>query len=109
MLMGEGPTCESRECHVKHHLIEIPKLYVLAESCLTPGNGGRGSSSGERSIGINVAALDYRTGTDILGILHSWERIVREEKRLTPPALVKHAGSILGEVKATCAFHSPTQ
>jgi hypothetical protein len=43
--------------------------------------------------------------TELLAILHGWEVIVREERELTPPALLKKEPTTEAEVKATCDFH----
>jgi hypothetical protein len=59
----------------------------------------------ERSIGVNVNALDYAVGGELLGILHSWEAEIRSARQLTPPALVKQLATIELEVEATCSFH----
>ena len=70
-------------------LDDLGEMWLEAHSALTPGNGGAGSSSGERTIGINVQALSFIEGSDILKILHSWESEVRQERKLTPPAFLK--------------------
>jgi hypothetical protein len=64
--------------------------------------GGHGTNSGEPTIGINVAALDYSSGNDILPIMWEWEKVIREERRLTPPAFVEPQPD---EVAATVEFH----
>jgi hypothetical protein len=86
-------------------LRELPNLQFEAGFYLEPGRGGDGSVSAERSIGINVNALDFSMATDLLAILHSWESIIRRERRLTPPALVAKERTIDAEVLATCEFH----
>jgi hypothetical protein len=70
-----------------------------------PARSGNGSVSAERSIGINVAALDYSMAKETLDILHGWESIIRESRQLTPPALVKAESTTEAEVEATCKFH----
>jgi hypothetical protein len=64
-------------CQCRKQLSEIPGLYVLAEAFLTPGSGGKGSSSGERTIGVNSTALGFREAAEILPVLEDWERTVR--------------------------------
>ena len=59
----------------------------------------------ERSIGVNVNALDYACATELLGIMHSWESEIRSARQLTPPALIKALATIELEVEATCTFH----
>lgn len=70
-----------------------------------PARSGNGSVSAERSIGINVAALDYSMAKETLAILHGWESIIREGRSLTPPALVKAENTTEAEVEETCKFH----
>lgn len=70
-----------------------------------PARSGNGAVSAERSIGINVAALDYSMAKETLDILHGWESMIREARQLTPPALVKAEATTEAEVEATCSFH----
>ena len=96
-----------RLCHlkVKAALTELPQLQWQAGFYLEPSRTGSGAVSAERSIGINVNALDFAVASDLLAILHSWETIIRRERRLTPPALVPPASTIEAEVQDTCDFH----
>lgn len=87
------------------HLTAIPRLQKLASNHLMPARSGNGSVSAERSIGINVAALDYSMAKETLAILHGWESIIREGRSLTPPAFVKAEPTTEAEVDATCKFH----
>lgn len=98
-------TCYLCELRIKAALTELPALQWEAGYYLVPGRTGSGFVSTERSIGINVTALDFSVATDLLAVLHSWEAIVRKERDLTPPALVPKAESIEAEVQATCDFH----
>ena len=90
---------------VKSSLAELPDLHFEAQMFLTPGRSGSGKASAERSIGINVAALDFTMATELLRILHSWEVIIRSDRKLTPPALVLKERTIDAEVQATVDFH----
>ena len=72
---------------------------------ITPSRTGSGAVSTERSIGVNVSALDFSMATELLAILHGWEAMVREARRLTPPALLKKEPTTDAEVQATCDFH----
>ena len=97
-------------CHrcgskIRTQLAELPELQQEAGKHLTPARTGSGSASQERSIGINIAALDFSMATDLLSILHSWESQIRKDRNLTPPAMVKKEQTTEGEVKATIAFH----
>jgi hypothetical protein len=72
---------------------------------ITPGRSGSGKVSAERSIGVNVSALDFSMATELLRTLHSWEVIIRSDRKLTPPALVPKEASLEAEVEATVKFH----
>lgn len=87
------------------HLSQLPDLQYQAGMYLTPGRSGNGSVSAERSIGINVSALDFSMATELLAILHGWEILIREGRQLTPPALLKKQATTDLEVEATCKFH----
>jgi hypothetical protein len=58
----------------------------------------------ERSIGVNVNALDFAVAKELLGILHSWEAEIRSARGLTPPALIKQEPTIELEVEVACKF-----
>jgi len=90
---------------VRSCLAELPALQVEAGQYIEPGRSGSGAASAERSIGVNVSALDFSMATELLGILHSWEGIVRRDRRLTPPALLMKLATVEAEVVATVAFH----
>lgn len=98
---------ECRSCFGRMRAIlrELPQLQFEAGFYLEPSRTGSGQVTAERSIGINVNALDFSMATDLLAILHSWESIVRRERQLTPPALVAKESSTDLEVQATCEFH----
>jgi hypothetical protein len=64
---------------VKSSLVELPDLHFEAQMFITPGRSGSGKVSAERSIGVNVAALDFSMATDLLRTLHSWEVIIRND------------------------------
>lgn len=86
-------------------LSAIPELQRSASEHLDPARSGNGGVSTERSIGINVSALDFSMAKETLAILHGWESIIREGRNLTPPALVKAEPTTEAEVQATCDFH----
>lgn len=90
---------------VKIQLDAIPTLQQEASEHLDPARTGSGGASVERSIGINVNALDFSMAKETLAILHGWESIIREGRLLTPPALVKAEATTEAEVEATCKFH----
>lgn len=80
-----------RKCHAKFHrmLDDLYELWSDAHLELLPGRGGHGSHSSEQTIGLNVAALSFIAGDDILKTLHEWERLIRAERQLTPPAYLR--------------------
>lgn len=79
------PRCTNQ---IARHLQELLTLWTEAHNCLTPGGGGHGTASSELTLGINVVALSFINGADILDILHAWEHLIRDERNLTPPALL---------------------
>lgn len=97
--------CRRCASKIRGSLTELPKLQKEAGAFLQPARTGAGSVTTERSIGINVSALDFSMATDLLRILHSWEAIIRAERKLTPPALVIKERSTDAEVEATVQFH----
>ena len=98
---------ECRSCfgRMRSILKELPQLQFEAGFYLEPSRTGSGAVTAERSIGINVNALDFSMATDLLAILHSWEIIIRRERHLTLPALVPKERTTDAEVQATCDFH----
>ena len=67
---SEGMTCANCEKRMRRQLVEIPKLMDQASGNLTPGQGGDGRST-ERTLGINVSALDASAGFDAIAVLES--------------------------------------
>jgi len=102
VIEGDCRNCLAR---LRSILKELPALQYEAGFYLEPSRTGTGSVSAERSIGINVNALDFSMATDLLAILHSWEEIIRRDRQLTPPALVAREETRELEVLATCEFH----
>lgn len=79
----EGYAC-ARCCQkMRQQLTDLPTFMAQASNNLEPGKGGDGRST-ERTIGINVAALDTSAGFDAIAVLESWERIWREDYGLSP-------------------------
>ena len=85
-------------------LTNIPELQYQAGFHIAPGRSGSGTVSAERSIGVNVNALDYSMANELLGILHSWESEIRSARQLTPPALLKKQPTTAIEVRVACDF-----
>ena len=101
----DATTCRGCYKAIIGWLGNIPNLQMLAADHIAPGRSGSGAASAERSIGVNVNALDYSMAIELLAILHSWESEIRSARQLTPPALLKKEPSTDQEVQATCDFH----
>lgn len=97
--------CRSCRLAVIGWLIALPSLVRQASDFIAPGRSGSGGASAERSIGVNVNALDFAMATELLAILHSWESEIRAARSLTPPAFLKKEPTVEAEVQATCDFH----
>lgn len=97
--------CTRCTTKITKQLSELPKLQQQAGKHLVPARTGSGTTSAERSIGINVTALDFSMATDLIRILHSWESQIRQDRQLRPPAMVKKEPSTEEEVQATVTFH----
>ena len=63
----------------KIELANLPILLRHASNFLQPGNGGHGSSSNERTIGVNPQALNYVAGHDQLNFLYGWQDWIRDQ------------------------------
>lgn len=98
-------TCNTCTLKLRAWLIEIPALQYEAGFYIQPGRSGSGTASVERSIGVNVNALDYSMAKELLGILHSWESQIRSARQLTPPALLVRERTTDMEVQTACDFH----
>lgn len=97
--------CEPCATKTRQRLADLPALHKEAHYCLQPQRGGHGTNSGEPTIGVNLAALDFVAGQAILHLCHEWEKLIRAERKLTPPALISKQPSIEAEVLATVTFH----
>lgn len=78
-----GMTCGRCRDRMRRQLLEIPELYALAGGELSPGASAGGGGT-EASLGLRVAALDFREGSDVLGMLASWARTWEEDFDDTP-------------------------
>ena len=103
--MNEGRLTKSQYRTLKSNLAELPELQQGAASFVSPSRSGSGSPSTERSIGLNVNALDYSMGKELLGLLHKYEALIRRGRSLTPPALLDREATVELEVAATVSFH----
>jgi hypothetical protein len=59
--------CNRCAAKVRNQLAELPQLHKEAKQFLAPSRTGSGTASTERSIGINVSALDFTMATDCAG------------------------------------------
>lgn len=100
----DSNACKSCYFNLCQWLREIPQLRRESEDFVAPGRSGSGAVSAERSIGVNVNALDYSMAGELLGILHSWESMIRSARALTPPAYIRKEPSIDQEVQTACDF-----
>lgn len=97
--------CDPCATRVRQRLADLPALHKEAHYCLQPQRGGHGTNSGEPTSGVNITALDFVAGQAILNLLHEWEKLIRAERQLAPPALIPKQPSIEAEVLATVTFH----
>ena len=98
---GICPLCHSR---VARQLGDLLTFWDAAHDELLPGKSGGGGRSSERTIGLNVNALSFVAGDDILALLHGWEVVIRQDRRLIPPALVPKLAGLRMEIEAGIAF-----
>ena len=84
---ADGWTC-CRRCldRLDDNLARIAELVAFASSWLLPrtgaGNGGR-TVPGSRPP-LDIASLDAAMANDVLPLLESWERMIREDASLSP-------------------------
>jgi hypothetical protein len=97
--------CNRCAAKVRNQLAELPQLHKEAKQFLQPSRTGSGAASTERSIGINVAALDFTMATELLRTLHAWESMIRFARQLTPPAMLIKEPTTESEVLASATFH----
>lgn len=95
--------CHSCRRNLLAHLTEIPSLQSGAAEWLVPSRSGSGQVSTERSIGINVSALDVSMAKELLSVLYKRAGQIRESRNLSP--LVKIMKSTENQVKELCSFH----
>ena len=99
---GACGSCESR---IRQQLNDIVEFQALASQNLIPGRGGDGRGS-ERSLGVNIQALDLVGGFDPIAVLESWERVWRQDFSLTPygPASASRPQSPIGTLVGIVGF-----
>jgi hypothetical protein len=97
--------CNRCAAKVRNQIAELPQLHKEARQFLQPSRTGSGAASTERSIGINVSALDFTMAIELLRTLHAWESTIRFNRKLTPPAMLIKEATTEGEVLASATFH----
>ena len=96
--------CSRCQNKIHQQLDDLMEFWIGAHDELLPGKSGNGGRSSERTIGLNVAALSFIAGHDIIGFLHEWEKLIREDRNLTKPAFVKKPASIGEEIGDAIKF-----
>lgn len=109
---AQGYACPACEQRMADQLTDVLEFYALAAGELLPGSstGARGT---ERSIGVRLAALDFRAGHDAVAILASWEAEWREHYGLSvepmiarpAPALSRSVAFLRGWLHRACTDH----
>ena len=96
--------CQQCEARIHAQLDDLLEFWDLAHGELTPSKGSGGGRSSERTIGLNVNALSFIQGADILGFAYEWEKFIRGALSLTPPAMVEKQPTLGLEIMATIKF-----
>ncbi len=96
--------CSKCQSRLRVYLRDLPGLHHEAGFFIQPVRTGKGGRPSERSIGINVTALDFSMATEMLRILWSWESLIRDELGYTKPGLLP-PDKVEREVEKTCTFH----
>ena len=97
--------CNRCASKVRTQIAELPQLHKEAGQFLHPSRTGSGTASTERSIGINISALDFSMATELLRTLHAWESTIRFARQLTLPAMLIRERTTESEVLASATFH----
>jgi hypothetical protein len=80
------------------------EFWSLAHDELLPGKSGAGGRSSERTLGLNLAALSFIAGDDILKTLHEWEKLIRADRDLTRPYMLQRATTLGAEIREAINF-----
>lgn len=96
--------CPKCEKNLRWMLDDLDELWHQAHGELQPSKSGNGGRSSEPSLGVNINALSFVAGTDILGMLNEWEKLIREECKLTPFERVKKAPDLSKRIESAIAF-----
>lgn len=100
----ENQLCEKCRYRLLVYLVELPQLHFESGFFIEPVRTGKGGRPSERSIGINVSALDFSMANELLRVMWSWETLIREKNNLTKPGLLTME-KVEREVQKTCEFH----
>ena len=100
----EAGICNRCQSRIHQQLDDLLEFWKGAHDELLPGKSGSGGRSSERTIGLNVAALSFIAGHDILSFLHGWEQVIRDDRNLTKPALVAKPATLEDEIKDAVGF-----
>lgn len=121
--------CDRCATRLSQQLAQIVHNAATCAACLAPERTGSSTGGNYASKPpINLATSDYaqrlgytRTVTfrdgslhledrNGLAMLHEWERLIRDQRHLTPPALLARAATELAEIRNVCRFlgkHQP--
>ena len=100
----EHHLCDKCRYRLSVYLNELPDLHHESGFFIQPVRTGKGGRPSERSIGVNVTALDFSMATELLRVMWSWESVIREDRNLTKPGLLTME-RVEREVIKTCQFH----
>lgn len=80
--------CQACARRLSSALDEIRQFTSMIDTAVPHASGVSMSKSSERSLGVNVDALDVLAGNDTLPLLESWEIAIRHDFELTPYGVV---------------------
>lgn len=110
------PTCRHKQDHeivgictrcqitTSRQLHDIRATWYKAHGELIPTTGSNTNGSSEPKIGVNVAALSWVNGAPILNVLGEWEKLIRDERNLTPVGTIT-AHTLAHEIDRITRFH----
>lgn len=85
---SEDALCAACSQRLSRALDEIRDFTAMIDSAVPHAGQSSMSRSSERSIGVNVDALDVIAGNDTLPLLESWEIAIRHDFELTPYGVI---------------------
>jgi len=102
----EPTLCRQCASRVLAALCDLPRLFMLSGLQLHSvqvGTGGARPAPGSKPP-MSVELLSWRVGTDLLGVLASWERLVRTDRHLTPVGALPRMGCAEHELLRIVTF-----